>query len=324
MYQVGSRVVRLENPQVKMGIARVFRKLHVQCERHVHQLTHKSVSHAHLLPMKEVLVYVAAIQAQNHLNPKAPIYLLPMEQMTKTDLVLHLRAYGEEPPRAWTKVELRQRLYDLEAAGEITIAKGGKQKTPYQEAVAKLNKASHRKAHLVSYVQENLNMTVGPNETIAMIQKRAMAQLMENIPGSGGDLMGYGKYADVTYEQVVKTDPQYVEWAKTTASEGPCSIYLDRFVNWVNTKTETPKKEPLMVTKNPKAKAATSGKIKVEHGPSPKPEKATESGSASSSTEKSVEILAKAVQELMHEVKEMKEERAASVPRKVAAKDVSM
>ena len=140
-----------------------------------------------------------------------------MEQMSKNDLVLHLKAYGEDPPRAWTKVELRQRLYDL-AEQEKSL-----------EAVAAVNRASSKKANLVTFIQDNLKLTVNPNDTIAILQKKALTHLQETIPGTGEDTMGFGKYANKTYQQVYQDDPSYVQWCRTTAQEGPCSIYLDRF-----------------------------------------------------------------------------------------------
>ena len=57
--------------------------------------------------------------------------------------------------------------------------------------------------------------------------------------------------------------------------------------------------------------------------PNSKIERNLDSGSASSSTEKTVEVLPKVVQELMGEIKEMKEESATALPRKVAAKSVT-
>ena len=241
--------------------------------------------------------------------------------MSKNDLVLHLKAYGEDPPRAWTKVELRQRLYDLAAAGEVQLVKGGKTKTPYLEAVAAVNRASSKKANLVNYIQDTLKLSVNPNDTIAILQKKALTHLQETIPGTGEDTMGFGKYANKTYQQVYQDDPSYVQWCRTTAQEGPCSIYLDRFVNWVSKIPENDRKikGPMVVGPKsskdmPKDPKTTQDETKTTE------KKGRPLDSASSSSDQAVGHLAEMVKELMKEVKDLKEDRAMSAPRKMAAK----
>ena len=106
---------------------------------------------------------IAAIPAQSFALLLTVPLLLVMEKMSKAELVLHLRTYGEEPPKAWTKLELRQRLNDLAEQGEITIETGKKAKTPLQAAVTELNQASHKKSDLVKFVERRLEMVVTPN-----------------------------------------------------------------------------------------------------------------------------------------------------------------
>ena len=110
---------------------------------------------------------IAAIPAQSFAPLLTVPLLLVMEKMSKAELVLHLRTYGEEPPKAWTKLELRQRLNDLAEQGEIAIETGKKAKTPLQAAVTELNRASHQKSDLVSFVERRLEMVVTPNKTVA-------------------------------------------------------------------------------------------------------------------------------------------------------------
>ena len=241
--------------------------------------------------------------------------------MTKNDLVLHLRAYGEEPPRSWTKVELRQRLHVLAEEGEVEIAKGGKVKTPYAEAVSAVNRASGKKANLVAYVQDTLKVQVSPSDTIGTLQKKALDHLLETIPGSGEDLMGFGKYSNKTYHQVFLEDKKYVEWAQTTAKEGPCSIYLDRFVNWTHTLPENDRKAKSPLVIGGKSGKTISKKAGQPTTPTPSLEKkGYETGNASSSTDPAVGQLTQLVKELMKEVKDLKEDKAMAVPRKVAAR----
>ena len=233
-----------------------------------------------------------------------------MDRMSKTDLVLRLRSYGEEPPRAWTKVELRQRLHALADLGEVVLPKGGKQKAALQEAVTELNKASAKKAILVEHVRTDLGMTVTSNETMAVIQKRAMNFLFQTIAGEAEDLLYFGKYADQTFESVAMTDKSYCEWVKTTAKEESCSIHLYRFANWL----EKTKVKDSKMSKEPPVKKEGPSQNRVT------PLMPSTPGSASSSLDGAVGNLATMVSELMKEVKELKEEKATAMPRKVAAK----
>ncbi|CAE7608833.1 unnamed protein product, partial [Symbiodinium pilosum] len=94
-----------------------------------------------------------------------------MNSMSKADMVLALRSFGEEPPSGWTKVDLMCRLGELSDLGEIEMKSGKAAKTPLQQAVSELNKASRKKSELVLHVEKNLGMLVSPNATIATIQK---------------------------------------------------------------------------------------------------------------------------------------------------------
>ncbi|CAE7226272.1 unnamed protein product, partial [Symbiodinium pilosum] len=62
------------------------------------------------------LVYVAAILAYK-LDLRYWLVTCPnmagLSSMTKSDMILVLRTYGEEPPTAWTRVDLRHRIDEL-------------------------------------------------------------------------------------------------------------------------------------------------------------------------------------------------------------------
>ncbi|CAE7222926.1 unnamed protein product [Symbiodinium microadriaticum] len=234
-----------------------------------------------------------------------------MDNMTKGELVLHLRSLGEEPPRGWTRMELRQRLADMAEQGEVAIETGKKAKTALQNAVVDLNRASQRKATLVAHVKETYGLKVGPNDTIAIIQKNCMNHLIRTIEAEDEDVMGFGKYAAKTYIHVLETDAQYCEWAKTTSREDSCSCYLRRFVTWMENRTTMemePKKKIVVVKK--KGTKMSSGY--TEEKPPPVTQPSTSMSSSSSSTavvETAVAQLAQMVATLTEEVKTMKADR---------------
>ncbi|CAE7557684.1 unnamed protein product, partial [Symbiodinium microadriaticum] len=248
------------------------------------------------------------------------ILLNAMDSMNKTDLVLHLRAYGEEPPEEWTKMELKQRIKDLMDRGEMPAIKTSKERTPLQVATGELNKASRKKADLIKYVANEYQIEATSNDTIGTMQRKAMVKILERTTPVGSDVMGFGKFASRTYHDVWSTEINYVEWARQTEMEGDVSIYLKRFIRWVKDYAEI---EEINATRKvtPKAKTKPSPKSKVP----PKGYRAEthEETPSSSSTSPDVAALTAVVAQLVQEVQSMKEEKGEK-PRKLVARDTEM
>ncbi|CAE7195212.1 hypothetical protein AK812_SmicGene38790 [Symbiodinium microadriaticum] len=111
------------------------------------------------------------------------ILLIAMDSLNKTDLVLHLRAYGEEPPEEWTKMELKQRIKDLMDRGEMPGFKTSKERTPLQVATSELNEASRKKADLIKYVAAEYQIEATSNDTIGAMQRKAMVKIITEMEG---------------------------------------------------------------------------------------------------------------------------------------------
>ena len=246
-----------------------------------------------------------------------------LSSMTKSDMILVLRTYGEEPPTAWTRVDLRHRIDELVEGKEIEIQTGKKASTALQKATTELNKASRKKSELIHHAQTNLLLSVPPNATISGIQKAAMEKLLTEIPGEDGDLMGYGKFSSRTYLDVKENEPKYCEWTKAISKEETTSTYMKRFVDYLTQPEETEKKRaPIKVhtTKDTAKKGYKTEVVEREETHTPRP-----TSTASSSTEATVNQLTELVGTLIAEVKELKEERSMAAPRKiVATSDVKM
>ena len=194
------------------------------------------------LYLEHLLVSIAAIPAQIIESLASSSACPRMEKMTHPQMVLSLRAYGEEAPKGWTKVQLLARLKELEAQGEIVAPTTKKIKTPLEEAVSALNRAGARKALLQKYVEEECGIRITGNETMHTLQQKAMVHLLASVETSPKDVLGFGKYATQTYEAVKRNDPRYCEWAMVTAKEGQCSDYLKRFATWLEETKRTPPK----------------------------------------------------------------------------------
>ena len=222
-------------------------------------------------------------------------------------------------------MELCARLQELADQGEVKPPTKGKQRTPLEEAVESLNKAAAKKSELQAHVA-GLGVKVNANETMAILQQRAMQHLISSTEGAGEDKLGFGKYANQTYSHVQQYDDQYCRWVMTTAKEGGgCSMYLTRFATWLEN--------------NPRSKASTSmpkvgmnkfvekkekDKSRGSQGKDPtsgtsSPELKEPATSSTGPSEKMLQELMEAVATLSEEVQTLKNERGEK-PRKMAAK----
>ncbi|CAE7790042.1 RE1, partial [Symbiodinium sp. CCMP2456] len=245
-----------------------------------------------------------------------------MDKLSRPALVLSLKGYGETPPSNWTKVELCARLQELADKGEIIPPKKGKTKTPLEEAVAALNRAAAKKSTLQAHVT-NMGIKVTGNETMAILQQRAMQHLIATTDGTEEDKIGFGKYASQTYGHVRQYDEQYCRWAITTAQEGECSMYLSRFATWLqaNPKPATPAYKPKVDMNKfveKKEKPSGSGDRKATSEAS-SPELKEHANASAGTSEKMMMELMKAVASLTEEVQTLKNERGEKT-RKVATK----
>ena len=154
-------------------------------------------------------------------------------KMNQAQLREAILARGEEAPREWSNVELRDRLTELmELGGE---AVGNARKTDLRQWISDLNKASRKKEQLKNFCEERLKLTLQGNETIPMLQKRATKVIYEVSIANALDPVGFGKFSTMTYGQVRREQPQYSRWVQETLLEGgnSCDYRLIRLGTWL-------------------------------------------------------------------------------------------
>ncbi|OLQ06743.1 hypothetical protein AK812_SmicGene9941 [Symbiodinium microadriaticum] len=236
-----------------------------------------------------------------------------MERLTRPELVLHLRALGEESPENWTRLEIKQRIQEInEETPSMTTA--APNKTPLETQMAQLSKNSRKKSTLREHLEKELNIEVNDMDTVAAMQRKATNKILQECPVHGADAMGFGKYSQLSLQETYLKDPDYCRWARATKAEGPCNIRLERFVRWLE-KTEEEGGPKDMVTEA----------IPKTSRPKARGYKAQPSSTASSSSAPPVpvpdprdELLLKmtaALQDLREEVDQLRTER----PRKVTS-----
>ena len=213
----------------------------------------------------------ALVKAQNG-APRSSLHLdragRAMMRMNKSQLQEAIRTRGEEPPREWSNVELRDRLTELmELNGESTSSS---KKTDLRQWIAELNKSSRKKELLKVFCEERLKLSLSGNETIPMLQKRATRKIYEISVASAMDPVGFGKWSTLTYGQLQREQPAYATWVQETLLEGgeTCDYRLSRLGNWLMNQPdedflENTDKDPVKdITKTrtemfPKAKSKT-------------------------------------------------------------------
>ena len=214
--------------------------------------------------------------------------------------------HGEEFPSKFTKTQLQLRLAELEGE-EKMFAKAGKSRTPLRQMEVALNQASKKKSDLQRHVQQELGLTISGNETIDQLKIKGLAKAYELAPPTAEDV-GFGEHAGLTYEEVIRHHPQYVQWAVQTMKEGQCSPKLKRLAKWA----EALELQPVEASKaGMGSKSKGYMKSEIKSGVS----------SSSSGLENLVAQLAVSVKQLTEEVKDIKD--IQDRPRKKIAGDES-
>ncbi|CAE7247426.1 GIP, partial [Symbiodinium sp. CCMP2456] len=136
-------------------------------------------------------VPVTAYQAQKLTSvTKLPLSpLRSMDRLSRPELVLHLRALGEESQENWTRMEIKQRIQEI-TEETPALATAVAHKTPLETQMAQLSKSSRKKSTLPEYLENELHIEVTDMDTIAAMQRKASNKILQECPVHGADAMG--------------------------------------------------------------------------------------------------------------------------------------
>ena len=152
--------------------------------------------------------------------------------MSRDQLRQALLQHGEEPPKSWTKLELRQRLAEISPEG-VNYGSKKKERTTLEEKIKELNQAAKKKDSLKQHLA-SLGIELSGHETCAVLQHRGLRHLLEQTPSEGGDKVGFGKYSSYSYQELKAQVPSYCRWVTTTAREEEgCDFRLRRLAGWL-------------------------------------------------------------------------------------------
>ena len=264
-----------------------------------------------------IVILSAVLLAQNQLSYRvrwAPQqHPRNMDRLNKGELTLHLRSLGETAPESWGKLELQQRIRELaEANPTLAVATPGK--TPLEILMSKITKASRKKSHLRTLLEDELQIQVSDCDTIAVMQRKATVAALDSCEPHPNDFVGFGKHSQLTMIETYERDRDYCKWVVATASEGDACQRLKRFSKWI-VKTEeemmTSGKGPVSVPR-PKSRAGKA----YSTPPIAQPSTAMSSSSRELDPRDELMIqMASSLKDLQEEVSQMRAEH----PRKITA-----
>ena len=148
----------------------------------------------------------------------------PLSALTKMEASEWLRSLGEEPRVKWTSVEIKSRTKEI-----LDLLVEEDSKLP--KSMTRMKKADlHHEC-----TERNLHFT--EHETRGSMMRKIREKVEVEKGGKGGSVMGFGKFSELTYEEVAEQHPAYVKWAlETVKEEGQASdAKLRKFVTWLST-----------------------------------------------------------------------------------------
>ena len=170
------------------------------------------------------------------------LLLCLMPYVSKENLRQALIQLGETPPDKWNRDQLLLRLQEMQPDHEIFQKKNSRSRQ--SELRAEMGRASKTKADLQNFLSEKMNLTLTYNETMQQLKMKGEEWIGRMVAPEPSEMVGYGKYADKTYQEVLESDPSYVQWVLTTAKEGPTSWRLEKFAMWLREQPLTQEKQP--------------------------------------------------------------------------------
>ncbi|CAE7455783.1 RE1 [Symbiodinium sp. CCMP2592] len=287
----------------------------VQVERSStgHQLlpvTEDFMKQAH--PAKTAIPSLREIFSRQATKLNMAVAFSKLNAMTKEQLRAHLfENYHEHAYVKWTKVEIKQRILELQG-DDIENLRRGPALTATQTAVAEVRRAAKKKASLVQLCQEKYHMEVGRNDTIAILEAKVMKQIYENTEPEPEDIIGFGKNSALQYRDMLSAEHNnYATWVTTMARENlvsGCDPRLYRLARWLNTHmSKTTMANPKAMV--PAAKKVTMGYRKYD-GQMPAPSEASSGSGHQETQDQKIDALAEVLRDLKDEIRELKGEKA--------------
>lgn len=101
-----------------------------------------------------------------------------LQKIKRADVIQALIDLGVTPPPSWDMTELKARLLELEVEKGITRSYR-RDKTPLKQWVARLNEAARKKAVLIDFCKQRLQLDLPRAMLVEDMKKSAMDRIYE-------------------------------------------------------------------------------------------------------------------------------------------------
>ncbi|OLP95374.1 hypothetical protein AK812_SmicGene22509 [Symbiodinium microadriaticum] len=193
----------------------------------------RGISDRHIIPLSPPVYKNTA--TLHHPLPHLRLERNMASKITNANLRAAIQESGETPPSRWTKAELLARLAELQeihGGEEVTLKL--KAADPLKEMITKLNQAKKKKETLGNFLRE-LGITPSSGDSMIVMERRAMTEIYKQVEPRGSDFVGFGKFAQLTYTELLNQAPSYARWVQATAEESDSpDPKLVRLARWLN------------------------------------------------------------------------------------------
>lgn len=145
---------------------------------------------------------------------------------TKADWIAKLGEEGEQVPTSWTVMQMKARW------AELKEEKKGAGNMEMESRLSALKRASRKKQDLANYLNKE-GIPFSTNATIPAMFNLGEKAIFEDYEPVGTEKVNFGKFADLSYQQVAFQHPSYLDWVIQTARESDSPHWrLCRLARW--------------------------------------------------------------------------------------------
>lgn len=177
---------------------------------------------------------------------------------TKAQWIEKLRDEGIAVPTEWNLIQIKAHWAEVQEERRHSLDKR------LEEKLSDLKRASRKKGDLIAFLEKE-GAKFSPTATISQLFKVGEEGIYKSFPPSGNEKVGFGKHGDLTFQEVLKMHPQYVNWVQTTAAEEEKPYWrLERLAKWSEQQTGKPGRRGSGATSSTPTFDMTKGGYKKE------------------------------------------------------------
>ncbi len=173
--------------------------------------------------------------------------------LSKGEAMIALQTLGIQLPEDWSAEEVRHVLKE-----QLFLASDAGAPTQYLAGLA-----GAKKSDLLDRC-ERLGVDCSDKETKVKLQGKIRDKVVQMTRAQGTDLVGFGQYRHLTYQQLREDKPSYCRWLCAEAASEETCWQLRRLAGWLNSvRVAPPVEEQIMPPPVPPGASAGSSGLSV-------------------------------------------------------------